>query len=163
MTGLTGTEPPTRILNGDAGRGEDARWEHFEHGADIGVRGIGRSKAQAFEQAALALVAVVSPPSQVVPLSSVGLSCSAADDASLLVAWLNTVVFEMATRQMLFHDFSVRLDTLPPRHHLQAVAHGEPLGAHHQAAAEVKGATYTALEVAPQPGGLWVAQAVVDV
>lgn len=29
------------------------RWEHFEHGADIGVRGIGATKAEAFEQAAL--------------------------------------------------------------------------------------------------------------
>jgi tRNA nucleotidyltransferase (CCA-adding enzyme) len=35
------------------------RWEHFEHGADIGVRGLGTSKAGAFEQAALALMAVI--------------------------------------------------------------------------------------------------------
>ena len=31
------------------------RWEHFEHGADIGVRGIGPTPASAFEQAALPL------------------------------------------------------------------------------------------------------------
>ena len=37
------------------------RWEHFEHDADIGVRGIGASKADAFEQAALALTAVAAP------------------------------------------------------------------------------------------------------
>ena len=29
-------------------------WEHFEHQADVGVRGIGRSRDEAFEQAALA-------------------------------------------------------------------------------------------------------------
>ncbi|WP_025918051.1 RNA-splicing ligase RtcB [Herminiimonas sp. CN] len=35
--------------------GSDAvRWEHFQHGSDIGIRGTGRTKAQAFEQAALA-------------------------------------------------------------------------------------------------------------
>ena len=28
-----------------------ARWEHFSHGADIGVRGNGNSLAEAFEQA----------------------------------------------------------------------------------------------------------------
>ena len=35
------------------------RWEHFPHGADVGIRGIGSSIAQAFEQAALAMSAVV--------------------------------------------------------------------------------------------------------
>ena len=36
-----------------------ARWEHFSHGADVGVRGFGISVEEAFEQAALALSAVV--------------------------------------------------------------------------------------------------------
>lgn len=35
------------------------RWEHFPHGADIGVRGFGPTMAAAFEQAALAMTAVV--------------------------------------------------------------------------------------------------------
>ncbi|MEW6707626.1 MAG: hypothetical protein AB1430_22500 [Pseudomonadota bacterium] len=30
----------------------DDHWEHFEHGADIGVRGIGATKSRAFVQAA---------------------------------------------------------------------------------------------------------------
>jgi len=29
-----------------------ASWEHYEHGADLGVRGFGATKAEAFEQAA---------------------------------------------------------------------------------------------------------------
>jgi len=35
-----------------------SRWEHFSHEADIGVRGIGITKEQAFEQAALAMTGV---------------------------------------------------------------------------------------------------------
>ncbi|MGE0683020.1 MAG: hypothetical protein AB7P69_19220 [Candidatus Binatia bacterium] len=31
----------------------DKRWDHFPHGADIGVRGIGASREGAFEQATL--------------------------------------------------------------------------------------------------------------
>lgn len=42
-------------------------WEHFEHGADIGVRGLGTTKAAAFEQAAVALVAVITDPQCVAP------------------------------------------------------------------------------------------------
>ena len=38
---------------------EAARWEHFEHEADMGVRGFGPTLATAFEQAALAMTAVV--------------------------------------------------------------------------------------------------------
>ena len=36
-----------------------ASWEHFSHGSDIGVRGIGNSGKDAFEQAAIALTAAV--------------------------------------------------------------------------------------------------------
>ncbi len=39
-----------------------ARWEHFPHGADIGVRGFGATREQAFEQAAVALSAVITEP-----------------------------------------------------------------------------------------------------
>jgi len=34
-------------------------WEHFPHEADIGVRGRGSSPSAAFEQAALALTAII--------------------------------------------------------------------------------------------------------
>ncbi|MEW5891370.1 MAG: archease, partial [Pseudomonadota bacterium] len=37
-------------------------WEHFRHGADIGVRGIGDTLGEAFAQGALALTAVVTEP-----------------------------------------------------------------------------------------------------
>ena len=37
-------------------------WEHFPHGADIGVRGIGATRSEAFEQAARALTAVIADP-----------------------------------------------------------------------------------------------------
>ena len=52
-------------------RGMGARWEHFAHGADVGVRGRGASKAEAFAQAALAMTAVVADPAGVEPRESV--------------------------------------------------------------------------------------------
>ena len=41
---------------------EPMTWEHFPHGADIGVRGVGASRGEAFEEAALAVTAVVTDP-----------------------------------------------------------------------------------------------------
>ena len=48
-------------------------WEHFAHGADIGVRGVGSTVAEAFEQTALALTAVVTEPSRIASLRSIAL------------------------------------------------------------------------------------------
>jgi tRNA nucleotidyltransferase (CCA-adding enzyme) len=134
-------------------------WEHFEHGADIGVRGLGATKAEAFEQAALALTAVITDPQNVAALEAVHINCQAPDDELLLAAWLNALVYEMAVRRMLFGRFHVELDGT----RLEAQAEGEPVSVQrHQPAVEVKGATYTALRVAPFDGG-WLAQTVVDV
>ena len=136
------------------------RWEHFEHGADIGVRGLGATKARAFEQAAVALTAVVSDPQGVAARQAVPIHCRAPDDELLLAAWLNAVVYEMAVRRMLFGRFEVRLEGDA----LDAVAHGEPVAVErHRPAVEVKGATYTQLRVAPAADGGWLAQTVVDV
>ena len=140
-----------------------AHWEHFEHGADIGVRGFGATKAAAFEQAALALIAVITDPAEVHALQVVPIACEAPDDELLLAAWLNAVVYEMAVRRMLFGRFEVVLDGT----RLAARAHGEPTDVRrHRPAVEVKGATLTALRVArsDDAGGKgWLAQTVVDV
>ncbi len=136
------------------------RWEHFEHGADIGVRGRGVTKAGAFEQAALALTAVIADPASVEPLDSVEIACKADDDEQLLVGWLDALLYEMAVRHMLFSRFRVAIDGL----RLRATAVGEALSvARHRPAVEVKGATFTALRVRQEADGSWTAQTVVDV
>jgi len=136
------------------------RWEHFPHEADIGVRGEGATLEQAFEQAAVALTAVVTDPVAVIPAQMIQLSCEAPDVELLLVDWLNALIYEMATRRVLFSRFEVRVEG----QHLDANVWGEALDiARHHPAVEVKGATYTALKVARQADGGWLAQCVVDV
>ena len=135
-------------------------WEHFDHGADIGVRGFGSTKAAAFEQAALALTAVVTDPASVMARETVPIFCEAGDDELLLAAWLNAIVSEMAVRRMLFGRFHVEFEG----HDLNATATGERISVErHRPAVEVKGATYTALRVARTGDGGWLAQTVVDV
>jgi len=137
-----------------------AHWEHFAHDADIGVRGIGASKEEAFEQAAVALTAVIADLHTVVPSEVVEVTCEAPDDELLFVDWLNALVYEMATRRMLFSRFEVHIRSP----HLHATVWGEAIDvARHQPAVEVKGATYTNLLVTQAPDGTWLAQCVVDV
>jgi SHS2 domain-containing protein len=135
-------------------------WEHFPHGADIGVRGTGSTRGEAFEQAAPALTAVVTDPTRVSADTTIEIHCEAPDDELLLADWLNALVYEMATRNMLFGRFGVSLHDYA----LEAKASGELLDrVRHQPAVEVKGATYTALSVTRRDDGMWVAQCVVDV
>lgn len=134
-------------------------WSHFAHGADIGLRGGGRSKGEAFEEIAIALTAVVTDPVTVAAEESISLCCEAPSDEILLVDWLNALIYEMAVRQMLFSGFSVSItDGL-----LQAKVVGESVDLEkHHPAVEVKGATYTALGVEESDAG-WTVQCVVDV
>ena len=138
----------------------DIGWEHFPHVADIGVRGFGPSMAAAFEQAALALTAVIASLVTIRPERIVEIHCEAPDDGLLLVDWLNAIIFEMDTRKMLFCRFDVTIDG----HVLKGCALGEDIQvSRHQPAAEVKGATFSELEVTQLPDGTWLAQCVVDV
>jgi SHS2 domain-containing protein len=136
------------------------RWEHFSHEADLGVRGFGRTLAEAFEQAALALAAAVVDPSGVRATATAEIRCDAPDEELLLVDWLNAIIYEMATRHLCFSQFSVAIDGTK----LLGRAFGERFDAQrHEAAVEPKGATYTALRVARDSDGTWLAQCVVDV
>ena len=136
------------------------RWEHFTHVADVGVRGFGNTMARAFEQAALAMTAVITEPESVRTRQAVDISCRASDPEILLADWLNALVFEMATRRMLFSRFEVVIEG----DRLNGTAHGEPVEvARHHPAAEVKGATLSELEVRQDENGVWHAQCIVDV
>ena len=135
-------------------------FEHFTHDADVGVRGFGSTLAEAFANAARALTAVVVDPSRVAERESVEIECRSIDEEILLADFLNAVVFEMATRRMLFARYEVAIEG----DQLRARAFGEPVDvARHEPAVEVKGATLTELLVDQEADGAWVAQCVVDV
>ena len=136
-----------------------AGWEHFPHDADIGIRGFGATPAEAFEQAAVALTTIVTH-AEVKPLAAVEVTCEVPDLELLFVDWLNTVIYEMAVRKMLFARFAVTIEGT----RLKATLWGELVDvARHAPACEPKGATYTALRVAQETDGVWSAGCVVDV
>ena len=136
------------------------RWEHFEHDADIGLRASASSREGLFEAMAEALTGLVTDPDKVRPSEAVPIRCEAPDDALLLTDWLNALIYEMATRRMLFGAWQVTIDD----HVLQAVARGERVDrVRHEPVVEVKGATYTALSVSQDSTGTWHGQCIVDV
>ena len=137
-----------------------ARWEHYSHPADMGIRGFGPTKEKAFEQAALALVAVVADLKKIEPAEQVEISCEGEDDELLFASWLNALIYEMATRAMLFGRFEVTIEG----NELHAKIAGEKIDAEkHRPVVEVKAATYMDLQVQQTSRGSWKAQCVVDI
>ena len=136
-----------------------AKWEHFPHDADVGVRGFGATAAEALEQAAMALTAVVTD-AVVKPQVSVEERCEAPDLELSFVEWLNAIICEMAVRHMLFGRFAARIEGK----RLKGSLWGEAVDIErHAPACEPKGATYTALRVGKDLDGMWSAACIVDV
>lgn len=136
------------------------QWQHFEHDADIGIRGIAPTLTLAFEQAAVALTAVVTDPDGVAASTAIAIECDAPDVELLFVSWINELIYQMAVRRLLFSRYRVAIRD----DRLTATAFGEAVDRDkHQPAVEIKGATLTELSVRRRDDGAWVAQCVVDV
>ncbi len=138
----------------------EPHWEHYSHPADMGIRGFGRTREEAYAQAALALTAIITDPAKIEPRKSVEIICEEDDDEMLFWYWLSALLYEMDTRRMLFGRF----DVTPVDGGIRATAWGDAVDvARHQPAVEVKAATYADLKVERDSRGTWVAQCIVDV
>lgn len=108
----------------------------------------------------MALTAVICDPNDIRWATTIRIECDGENDEFLLVNWIDALVYEMATRSMLFGRFRVQITD----GHLSAEASGEPIDVgRHQPAVEIKGATLTALRVYRDRAGRQVAECVVDV
>jgi len=138
----------------------EGRWELYSHPSDIGVRGLGPTREEAFAQAALALTSVITDLGKVQPKEGVEIECKEQDDDLLFLCWLSALLYEMDTRRMLFSRFEIEAI----EGGIRAKAWGEPVDvARHEPAVEVKAATYADLKAQQQSDGTWIAQCIVDV
>ncbi len=135
-------------------------YEHFDHAADIGVKGVGGSIEEAFAEAALGVMAVMCDVEKVVCEEYMDIECPFEDDENILfVDWLNAVIYEVSCKNMIFGRFEVTINEGV----LKGRAYGERIDPErHDIAVEVKGATYTGLCVGKEGGSFFV-QCVVDV
>ncbi len=131
---------------------------YFEHGADVGIVGRGAQIEQAFEQAAMAVFALMTTLDALLPRQSVAIEFEEADAELALVTWLNRLLGEARSRALVFCRFRLRRNGA----HWSGTAAGEPWRAGLERGVEVKGATLTALAVTQQDG-IWEARCVVDV
>lgn len=134
-------------------------YETFDHRADIGVRGYGRSVEEAFENGARAMFSVMVDIKEVKPIDREEISCDAPDLETLFVEWLNNLLSVAHLNGELFSTFKVKISGVK----LEGSAWGERLDKErHHIMTEVKAATYSMLKVVKE-NDVYIAQCVVDV
>ncbi|MCD6434572.1 MAG: archease [Candidatus Diapherotrites archaeon] len=137
-------------------------FELFEHEADIGIRGFGRSMEEAFRNAAKAMFSVMVDLEDVQTVEQRTIKVSAADAEALLVEFLNSLLSIASMENMLFSEFKVKIEK-NSEYVLECVAKGEKINLkRHRPKIEVKAATYSQLAVSKR-NNRWVAQCIVDV
>ena len=77
-------------------------YEVFDHTADIGLRAFGKTLPELFEHAAQGMESLMVPPEQVRVRESRDISVEGHDPVSLLINWLNALVFLFDTDYLLF-------------------------------------------------------------
>jgi SHS2 domain-containing protein len=85
---------------------------YFDHDADMGIVGRGTLIEEAFENAAMAVFAMMTDLGQVRPHASVVIEFEEADAELTLVTWLNLLLGEARSRALIFGRFHLRRDAL---------------------------------------------------
>jgi len=120
-------------------------FEILDHTADVGIIAYGADLKQAFANAARALFSLITELDDVEEVLHQDIKINASDVESLLVAWLNELVYRFDTEGVLFKRFDIIQlgDT-----HLKARGYGEKVdSSKHSLKTGVKGATYHMLKV----------------
>jgi SHS2 domain-containing protein len=136
----------------------DDRFGYFDHEADIGIAGRGRSLEAAFEAAAEATFAIMADLARVRPERAIRVEFEEADPELALVTWLNRLLAEARGAGLVFGRFRLRREA----GRWVGEARGQPWREDLERGTEVKGATLTMLSVKQLDGG-WEARCVVDV
>ena len=139
----------------ETGRG----YAFFDHTADVGIRATGATLAELFVRMAQGLTELIAEDSPLQARQTKRLALEAADVESLLLAWLQELLFQFSTERFLPVEYAlvvvtpttlrgqVRGDTFDPARHVQG--------------REVKAITRHLLEVTQQDG-TWHGQVIVD-
>ena len=127
-----------------------SRWEHFSHPLGTGVRGFGRDLHESFDMAAHALMALVLvDPKAIQNKQSIQIRCESMDLDLLFSDWLNTLIYEMSQRKMVFGRFEIQVSGI----NITGVAWGEFFDpSRHQIKGPIQGAGFTELQVEELPG-----------
>jgi len=135
-------------------------FEVLEHTADVGLRAYGHSLKEAFENSAVGMFSLITDLESIKPTASEEVVIEAEDRESMLVEWLNELLYRFEVEYVVFKRFEI-IDW-DEEHHMRAIAHGEPLDlGRHQIKTQIKACTYHMLKI--EHNEYWSAQVIFDI
>ena len=135
-------------------------FEILEHTADIGVRAFGSTLADLFVSAALGVQSIALESDRINPAESYEVNATGEDTESLLVNWLNEVIYFLDAKRIAFARFDIKTFS---DHEIAAQAWGEPFNAErHDFQITVKAATWHQLKISYEQDR-WVAEVYLDI
>jgi len=136
-------------------------YELFEHTADIGIRGFGKSIEESFEETAKAMTSILVDLNTIEPKKTIKITAEANSIEELLFEFLNEILAQIDIEGMIFSEFKI---TKLKNNKLEAELKGEELKPKkHHTKTQVKAATYSQLKVYQNQNKEWVSQCIVDV
>jgi len=125
-------------------------FEILDHTADVGIIAYGADMKQAFANAAKGLFSLITELDDVEEVLHRDAELTATDAESLLVEWLNELIYQFDTEGIVFKRFDIiRLDNT----RLKARGYGEKVNrSKHKLKTGVKAATYHMLKVDKNDG-----------
>ena len=135
-------------------------FEVLEHTADIGIIAYGADLKQAFANAAKGMFSLITELKDVKEAESRIIELTSPDLESLLVAWLNELIYLFDVENILFKRFEV---TSLSDTHLKAKILGEKAEpSRHELKLGIKAATYHMLKIEKEGSGIRV-QVIFDI
>jgi SHS2 domain-containing protein len=129
------------------------KFEQIDHPSDIGIIAYGKTPAELFENAALGMFSLTADLSKVKARTEIKIEAKGEDRESLLVNWLNELLFVSDSKKLVLADFSV---SDLKENSLQAKCKGENIDVkRHQISRSIKAATYNQLEIKEEKGILF--------
>ncbi len=121
------------------------RFEFLEHPSDVGIIAYGSNEKELFQNAAFGMFSLMSNLERVEARLPFDIEVEAPDTESLLVSWLNELIFIEDSKKVLFKDFKISSLT---GQMLKAKALGEKIDlSRHKVSRPVKAATFNQLEI----------------
>jgi SHS2 domain-containing protein len=135
-------------------------FELLDHPADLGFRAYGASLEKLFANCAQALVHIILDASNIQAVQQVSLSAEGGDYESLLVNWLNEVLYYVDGKRIALRTFDI---SQVSETRIECSARGEARDPQrHPPKLAVKAVTYHQLKVRQTENG-WMAEVYVDV
>lgn len=133
-------------------------YEILDHTADVGVRVYGKSLTELLQNAAVAMMDLISDRAGVEPREKIEISAEGETEEELLIHWLEEILYIHKVRKMVFRDFEVECRRGTLQRALTSVrgkAYGENIDLQkHELAMDIKAVTFHNLKLEPTDNGL---------